>query len=198
MKQENNTNKEIFVTPYQNTMDIENGFTHCTKEKNIWSKYDSLGRYIPEDVAEGKKELQQLIPYIIIKSDKFKYFVLQLTNCGKKYKNTMALGICDHIKYEDGLKEPLFKAATRCLLENIDLQVLKPFNFKGYVREMNGEVNDHFGIVLEINDIPEDSISVKSTDFIGKWYTKKELIEHYGRFEDWSKHLIDFMVDKSL
>lgn len=200
MKKDLYDNEEVFIVPYLYTENIDSGFTLNLKDrKSIWSKYDSIGMYMPRSAAEGNREVQQLIPYIVIQSDSFKYFVYQLNKPNKKeYKNTMTLGISDHIKYEDGLKEPLFKAATRCLLENVDLQVLKNFDFRGYVREMNSRSNDHLGIVLKINDIPEDSIVVKTPEFVGRWMTKKELIEHYGKFENWSKHLIDFMVDENL
>lgn len=193
-------NEEVFVIPYSYTENIPNGFTFNTKDKKtIWSKYDSIGKYIPRNVAEGNKEAQQLIPYICIQSDTLKYFVFQLNKPEKKeYKNTMTLGIYDHINYDDGLKEPLFKAAMRSLLATVDLQVLRPVEFRGYVREMNSDSNDHLGIVFKINDIPEDSIVVKTPDFVGRWMTKKELIEHYGKFENWSKHLINFMVDNTL
>lgn len=201
MKKDLYNNEEVFVVPFLNTMNIENGFTFNAKDrKSIWSKYDSIGRYMPRNVAEGNKEVQQLIPYILIRSNKFKYFVLQIKSPIKKeYKNTMTLGICNHIEYDkDGLKEPLFKAATRCLLEHIDLKTLQPLEFKGYVREMNSDFNDHLGVVLRIDNIPEDSIILKTSDFVGKWMTSKELIEHYGKFENWSKHLIDFMVNEIL
>lgn len=154
---------------------------------------------MPRNIAEGNAEVQQLIPYIFIQSDTLKYFVYQINKPNKKeYKNTMTLGICDHIKYEDGLKEPLFKATMRCILDNVDLKILRPVELRGYVREMNSNSNDHLGIVFKISDIPEDSIVVNTPEFVGKWMTKKELIEHYGKFENWSKHLIDFMVDETL
>lgn len=193
-------NEEVLVTPYLYTQDIDNGFTFSKKEKKtIWSKYNSISRYMLKSTAEGRKEVQQLIPYIVIQSDTLKYFVYQLNKPDKKqYENTMTIGIYDHIKYEDGLKDPVFKAAVRCLFDNVDLQVINTFEFKGYVREMNSNTNDHLGIVFKISDVPEDSITVKNFNFIGRWMTQKELIEHYGKFESWSKHLIDFMVDNPL
>lgn len=200
MKKDLYNNEEVFVIPYLYTQNIDNGYNLNLKDKkNIWSKYDTIGTYIPRSVAEGNREVQQLIPYIVIQSDTLKYFVYQVNKPDKKeYKNTMTLGISDHVKYEDGLKEPLFKAAMRCILENIDLKILRPIEFRGYVREMNGNISDHLGVVLKINDIPEDAIEIKTPDFVGKWMTKKELIEHYGKFENWSKHLINFMVDNNL
>ena len=200
MKKDLYNNEEVFIVPYLHTLSIKDGFTYESKnKKEIWSKYDSVGRYLPRNIVEGSIEVQQLIPYIIIKSDTLKYFVYQVNKPKKgEYKNTMSLGICDHIKYEDGLREPLFKAATRCLLENVGLQTLNPFEFKGYVRDMAGNNNDHLGIVLKIDNVPEDSITVTTPEFVGKWMTTKELIEHYGKFESWSKYIIDFMVDNTL
>lgn len=192
-------NEEVFAIPYQYTMDIDNGFTFCPGEKNIWSKYDNLGKYFSKSDINGKKELQQLVPYIVIRSDHLKYFTLQLNMPEKKeYKNTMTIGITEHIKYEDGLKEPLFKAATRALLDTVDMSVLNTLNFKGYVRELNGDVNNYLGVVFLIDNIPEDSITLHTKDFVGTWSTKKELVEHYAKFEDWSKHLINFLVDKDI
>ena len=200
MKKNLYNNEEVFIIPYLQTVSIENGFTLNTKDrKTIWSKYDTIGKFLPRDVVEGNNEVQQLIPYIIIRSENFKYLVYQLNKPTKgEYKNTMTLGISEHIKYEDGLKEPLLKASTRCLFENIDIQTIKPFEFKGYVRDMAGNCSDHLGLVFVIDNIPEDAITVRTPEFIGKWMTKKELIEHYGKFENWSKFIIDFMVDNTL
>lgn len=200
MKNKLYENNEVFVVPFSNTMSIENGFTFNTKDKkNIWSKYDSLGMYMQKNKAEGNPEVQQLIPYIMIRSDLFNYYVLELKNHIKDdYKNTMTLGLCDHIDYLDGLKEPLFKASIRCLFNHVDINELKSFNFKGYVRDMGGDVNDHLGVVFLIDGVKEDDITLKTSDFIGKWMTINELIEHYGKFENWSKYLIDYMVDKTL
>lgn len=193
-------NEEVFVVPYHNTTHIENGFTKVDSEKNIWSKFDKLGKYIYRDVVEGKAETQQIIPYIIIRSADNRYLVAKKKNISKdEITNTISLGFGGHINPCDGDKDILFQAAARNLLEEVSLYPYNTMKFKGYVREMNSNIKDHLGCVFLIDDIDEKETKILKQDvYIQDWYTKEQLIEHYAKFETWSKHIINHLVENNL
>lgn len=193
-------NEEVFVVPFQNTTHIENGFTRIKSEKNIWSKFDKLGKYIYRDVAEGRPEVQQIIPYIIIRSTEGRYLVAKRTDktSEERWRNTITIGFGGHINPCDGEKEVLFKGAVRELLEEVNLFPFNPMKFIGYVREMSGGVNDHLGCVLLIDNVDEKDTTIRETDkLIGDWYTINQLIEHYGKLESWAKHITNYLVENS-
>lgn len=199
-KQSKYGNEEVFVVPYQNTLHIENGFTRIKSEKNIWSKFDKLGKYIYRDVAEGRPEVQQLIPYILIRSVEGKYLVAKRTDktSEERWHNTISIGFGGHINPCDGEKEVLFQGAVRELLEEVNLSHYKPMQFIGYVRDMGTGINDHLGCVFLIDDVDIKETSIKEKDkLIGDWYTKEQLIEHYGKLETWAKHITNYLVENS-
>lgn len=199
-KQSKYNNEEVFVIPYNNTSHIENGFTRVNSEKNIWSKFDKLGKYIYRDVVEGRVETQQIIPYIVLRSNEGRYLIAKKRNKAKdEINNTMSLGFGGHINPCDGYKDILFQASARNLLEEISLYPYNIMQFKGYVREMNSDIKDHLGCVFLIDDIDEKETKILKQDvYIQDWYTKNQLVEHYAKFETWSKHIINYLVENNL
>ncbi len=199
-KQSKYNNEEVFVIPYNNTSHIENGFTRVNSEKNIWSKFDKLGKYIYRDVVEGRVETQQIIPYIVLRSNEGRYLIAKKRNKAKdEINNTMSLGFGGHINPCDGYKDILFQASARNLLEEISLYPYNTMQFKGYVREMNSDIKDHLGCVFLIDDIDEKETKILKQDvYIQDWYTKNQLVEHYAKFETWSKHIINYLVENNL
>lgn len=199
-KQSKYSNEEVFVIPYQNTLHIENGFTRIDSEKNIWSKFDTLGKYIYRDVAEGRPEVQQLIPYILVRSVEGKYLVAKRTDktSEERWHNTISIGFGGHINPCDGEKEVLFHGAVRELLEEVNLSHYNPMKFIGYVRDMGTGINDHLGCVFLIDNVDIKETSIREKDkLIGDWYTKSQLIEHYGKLETWAKHITNYLVENS-
>lgn len=191
-------NEEIFAVPYQNTLDIQDGFTHQKHDKKIWSKYDNLGKYIPRDIVEGHNEFQQIIPYILIKSLNNRYLIAKRTNSDDIY-NTISIGFGGHLNPCDGMKQILFQGAVRELLQQVNLSNLLPMKFVGYVRDMKGKISDHLGIVFLIDMIEESETNIRETNnLIGDWYSVDDLVEHYGKLESWSKHITNFLVENSL
>lgn len=192
--------EEVFVVPFSKTLSFSNGFTHTT-DKNIWSKFDSVGKYILRSDAEGKKEIQQIIPYILIKNQFGEYFVAKRleTTTEKRLHNQISIGFGGHINREDGYKEPLFQCALRELLEELNIDgSLTPLKHIGYVRDLNGKTNDHLGIVF-ITESLKSNISIKENSYLkGSWMTKNELIDKYGKLESWAQFIVDCMVDTIL
>lgn len=191
----NNIIKEVYMVPFQNTLDIKNGYTHMKHNNNIWSKYDNLGKYIPKDVIKGHNELQKIVPYILLRNNENKYLVTQLKNDDK---NIISLGLSGYIIPEDGTKEMLFKATTRELLKQVIID-FKPIKFVGYVREMNENIGDHLGIVFLIDSLDEKSVKLLNDNNLKSyWYTVKDLIDNYPKLESWSKHITNYLVDNIL
>lgn len=193
-------NEEVYVIPYHNTLHIDNGFTRVDKEPNIWTKFDHIGKYIYRDEVEGKPELQQLIPYILIRSVEGKYLIVKrATNASEeKLHNTISIGFGGHINPCDGTRQVLFHGAVRELLGEVSLSHYRPMKFLGYVRDMSNGLNDHLGCVFLIDDVDIKETKIKETDkLIEDWYTKKQLIEHYGKLETWAKHIVNYLVENS-
>lgn len=193
-------NEEVFAVPYQNTLDIQDGFTHKKHDPKIWSKYDNIGRFIPRDIVEGHNELQQIIPYILIKSLDNRYLITKKTDITESdFYNSISIGFGGHLKPCDGIKEILFQGTVRELLEQVNLSELRPMKFVGYVRDMKSQISDHLGIVFLIDMIEESETNIRQTDNLnGAWYNIDDLIEHYGKLESWAKHITNFLVENSL
>lgn len=193
-------NEEVFVIPFQETLFIDNGFTY-THDKNIWNRFDLIGKYVLRSDAEEKKEIQQIIPYILIKNQFNEFYVSKRleTSTEKRLHNQISIGFGGHINKIDGYTEPLFKCAIRELYEELNIEDnLYPLKHIGYVRDLNGKTNDHIGIVFMTKCL-KSKISIKENDYLkGYWMSKNELIDKYGKLESWSKYIVDYMVDSNL
>lgn len=193
-------NEEVYVVPYHNTLYIQDGFTRIEKEPYIWTKFDNIGRYIYRDEVEGKPELQQIIPYILIRNIEGEYLIARRTDktSETKWHNTISIGFGGHINPCDGTRQVLFQGAVRELLEEVSLSHYSPMKFLGYVRDMRSEINDHLGCVFLIDNVDSKETSIRETDkLVGDWYTKEQLIEHYGKLETWAKHITNYLVENS-
>lgn len=78
------------------------------------------------------------------------------------------------------------------------LSELNPLIFKGYVRDMNSNINDHLGIVFLLKITSKDKAIYNNKQITSHWLTKKDLIDKYGRLESWSKYIVDYMVENTL
>jgi predicted NUDIX family phosphoesterase len=190
--------EEVFVVPIHNIMHIEDGFTKMNHDKDIWCKFDNIGKYVYRNDAEGINVLQQLIPYIIIRDENFNILVTErlTTTTEERLHNKYSLGVGGHINPEDGSMNVLFKSAVRELNEEVSLEVITtPLRFVGYARDINGPTNDHLGCVFVL-DVLRQHVAIKETDKLkGIWMTQAEMEIKYPKFESWSKFIIDYMVD---
>lgn len=193
-------NEEVYVVPYHNTLYIQDGFTRIEKEPYIWTKFDNIGRYIYRDEVEGKPELQQIIPYILIRNIEGEYLIARRTDrtSETKWHNTISIGFGGHINPCDGTRQVLFQGAVRELLEEVSLSHYSPMKFLGYVRDMRSEINDHLGCVFLIDNVDSKETNIRETDkLVGDWFTKEQLIEHYGKLETWAKHITNYLVENT-
>lgn len=192
--------EEVFVVPFNETLYIDNGYTN-ESDKDIWSKFDAVGKYILRTDAENNKEVQQIIPYILIKNQFGEFYVAKrLSNSTEdRLHNQISLGFGGHINKEDGYKEPLFKCAFRELFEELNLNMYpSPLKHIGYVRDLNSKTSEHLGIVFIMDCLKKD-VSIKENDNLeGHWMSKNELIDKYGKLESWAKFIVDYMVDNNL
>ena len=174
---------DVFIVPYDKTTDIELGFTKQKHNNNIWTKYNDIGIYVDKEIADKQSSMQQIIPYIIIRNNKGEYYTAIYKN---KDKTIMSIGFGNNITSIDGTLQPLFKGAIRTLIDDINIDNLKPMKYIGTV-----------SYVFLIDNIIED-IKLNNNKLEGKWLTKKELINNYSKFESWSKHIINYLVDNML
>lgn len=198
--------EQVFVVPHHLLSEIEpNQFTSRNHMPNIWSMYDTNGRYIYRYEAEADASLQQIIPYIVVYNPiSRQYFVSsRLQKSGdERLHGFKSIGFGGHINPEDGTKDVIFKALFRELHEELYIEPTKEAQFIGYVRKFT--TNDtsskdfvhsvHVGMVFLIQ---AHEASIKEIDKLeGEWMTAQELEKNYFKFEDWSKLVINHIVTK--
>ena len=187
--------EQVFIVPYDKTIDIPHGFNkqkHCP----IWNKYNDIGIYVDKDVAENTPAMQQIIPYVILRSDKGNYYAAILQ---KEDNKIISIGFGNHIEPCDGTTQPLFKGTVRTLFEEISLEQYNKLTYVGTVRDM-GDDNKHLGYVFLIQDIEEDSISLqnKTDTYYGEWLSLGDLINSYSKMTCWSKHIVNYLVGNTI
>lgn len=187
------SNDQIFIVPYDKTMDIDAGFIKQKHYNNIWMKYNDIGIYVDKEIANKSMAMQQLIPYTLIKNDKGEFFTATFKQDDKVI---ISMGFGDNIIQQDGILEPLFKGAVRTLFDDIMMEDLQPMKFVGTVRDMIS--NPKFLGYVFLMNIVDDNIKLLNENLEGKWMSKDELINNYGKLEAWSKHIVNYMVDNPL
>jgi predicted NUDIX family phosphoesterase len=188
--------EQVFVVPFMVLSGIQNGFTYKKHDKEIWKRFDNIGKFVFRYDAEGEPSMQQIIPYIIIKhSTENKYYVGERIAGEPRLLGQLSLGFGGHINPCDGPTEVLFKALFRELNEEVFIgNITSSAKFIGYLRSLNGDTNDHTGCIFVVET---DSADIKEVQSLkGQWMTAKELEDNYFKFEDWSRHLIDHLVEK--
>jgi len=187
--------EQVFIIPYANVADINDKFTRVTNEQDtIWTKYDSVGKYIFRYDAEGNNAVQQLIPYILIQNESTgEFFVTKRIKGEPRLVDQLSLGIGGHINPCDGAREALFKGLVRELLEEVYIEVTTRANFVGYMRDITSSTNDHFGCVFLIK---AKEVRVRETDKLeGLWMSIDQLEDNYFKFEGWARYIIDYISE---
>ena len=180
---------QVFIVPFDKTVEIEDGFQKQKHSKDIWNKYSNIGFYVDKDMANKNIAMQQIIPYTLIRNDKGEFFSASLTN---NDNTIISLGFGDNITVTDGLIQPLFKGAVRTLFDAITLEETKPLRFIGTVRDK--AINDKYiGYVFIIDNI--NDVTINNDKLQGAWLSKQDLIDKYNNLETWSKHIVDYLID---
>lgn len=184
---------EVFIVPYDKTMDIESGFTNQKHYKDIWTKYNNVGKYVDKKIADQNSAMQQIVPYVLLRNESGKYFCAILEENDKKL---ISMGFGNNLEPVDGIMQPLFMGTTRTLFNDINMEDLNPLRFVGTVRDML--TNDkHLGYVFLMDNV-SNNIKLNNNNLIGQWLTVEELINNYGKLESWSKHIVNYLVDNTL
>lgn len=186
-------NKKVFIVPYDKTMDIDTGFTRHKHYNNIWTKYNDVATYVDKEIADKSIAMQQIIPYTIIKNNKGLYYTSTLN---QENKTIISIGFGNNIIEQDGKLQPLFKGTVRTLFDDVMIEDFNPIKFVGTVRDI-ASMPKYIGYVFLIEDI-SDNIKLNNDKVVGKWMSKNDLINKYGKLESWSKHIVDYMVDNPL
>lgn len=188
--------EQVFVIPFPAVAGLQDKFTRVEHTKEIWTKYDTAGKYIFRYDAEGEPAFQQLIPYILVTNsamDKF-YVSRRLSASGEeRLHGQTSMGFGGHINPCDGVYEVLFHAMMRELHEELYIEPVSAAKFVGHVRDMTSTTNDHLGCVFIVQ--ANDGVCIKETEsHAGEWMELKQLEDRYFEFESWSKHIIDYLV----
>lgn len=187
-------NEKILVVPFEEVTHIKDGFTSIEHDANIWSSFDSIGKFVYRYDAEGEPSMQQIIPYIlIINKEQNKLFATKRINGDSRLIGKLSIACGGHIDSSDQGKEILFKAAVRELYEEVNAEYCSPLKIIGTVRDLNSNTNDHLGIVIMA--FAGDEVEVKEKDTLeGSWLTLNDLIDNYENLEGWSKYIVDYFV----
>lgn len=191
--------ERVFVVPIQAVQHIEDKFQYDKNSKNIWSRYDNLGKYVLRYEAEYEPSMQQIIPYFfVLNEDMSKIFVAKRLQGDKRLVDKISLGFGGHIDSCDGSHEIILKALAREMHEELDIEPITKANYLGTIRDITSETNDHFGLVFYVL-AREGEVKINETENLeGHWMTIEEAIEEYGKFENWSKYILDFLFENKM
>ena len=200
---------EVLVVPtneVNKVIELNQGFTPYTN-KDIYSLWKNERLYVPKEEAENSIVVDQLMPFVVAKNEFNECFVLTKKdkfyedyNITKSNKNKRSLGISKHIcKSEYAYQDQLFLAATDIIIQDIGVKnIIKAIRPKGFVKDFLERKNNHLGYVLVIDCYKKDVSEIDEEYYKSSWMSKNELIDKYGQFDQWSKFIIDDMVDNDL
>ena len=200
---------EILVVPtneVNKVIELNQGFTPYTN-KDIYSLWKDERLYVPKEEAENSIVVDQLMPFVVAKNEFNECFILTKKdkfyedyNITKSNKNKRSLGISKHIcKSEYAYQDQLFLAATDIIIQDIGVKnIIKAIRPKGFVKDFLERKNNHLGYVLVIDCYKKDISEIDEEYYKSSWMSKNELIDKYGQFDQWSKFIIDDMVDNDL
>ena len=200
---------EVLVVPtneVNKVIELNQGFTPYTN-KDIYSLWKDKRFYVPKEEAENSIVVDQLMPFVVAKNEFNECFILTKKdkfyedyNITKSNKNKRSLGISKHIcKSEYAYQDQLFLAATDIIIQDIGVKnIIKSIRPKGFVKDFLERKNNHLGYVLVIDCYKKDISEIDEEYYKSSWMSKNELIDKYGQFDQWSKFIIDDMVDNDL
>ena len=200
---------EVLVVPtneVNKVIELNQGFTPYTN-KDIYSLWKDERLYVPKEEAENSIVVDQLMPFVVAKNEFNECFILTKKdkfyedyNITKSNKNKRSLGISKHIcKSEYAYQDQLFLAATDIIIQDIGVKnIIKAIRPKGFVKDFLERKNNHLGYVLVIDCYKKDVSEIDEEYYKSSWMSKNELIDKYGQFDQWSKFIIDDMVDNDL
>lgn len=200
---------EVLVVPtneVNKVIELNQGFTPYTN-KDIYSLWKNERLYVPKEEAENSIVVDQLMPFVVAKNEFNECFILTKKdkfyedyNITKSNKNKRSLGISKHIcKSEYAYQDQLFLAATDIIIQDIGVKnIIKAIRPKGFVKDFLERKNNHLGYVLVIDCYKKDISEIDKEYYKSSWMSKNELIDKYGQFDQWSKFIIDDMVDNDL
>ena len=200
---------EVLVVPtneVNKVIELNQGFTPYTN-KDIYSLWKDERLYVPKEEAENSIVVDQLMPFVVAKNEFNECFILTKKdkfyedyNITKDNKNKRSLGISKHIcKSEYAYQDQLFLAATDIIIQDIGVKnIIKAIRPKGFVKDFLERKNNHLGYVLVIDCYKKDISEIDEEYYKSSWMSKNELIDKYGQFDQWSKFIIDDMVDNDL
>lgn len=187
-------NEQVFVIPFAEVSNIGDKFTSLPHDQNIWEKFDNVGKYAFRYDVEGEPALQQLIPYVLIQNPVTKkYLVAKRLQGESRLVGKISMGFGGHINPCDGNQEVLFKALFREVHEELIIEPKSSARFIGYVRGLNSSTNDHLGCVFIVD--AEDAKINEHENLKGEWMSIEDMEKSYYKLEDWTRHIVDYLVD---
>lgn len=184
--------EKIFVIPSALGVNIPDRYTKKKHTSTIFSKYDSIGRYVYRYDAEYNSDYLQIIPYFFITNeDETLYYACKRLKGDARLVDKMSIGFGGHVDSSDGHINAVLKALEREMNEELEVNQKVSFRYHGTMLDLESETKEHLGLIFSIK-VNEENIKIRETENLsGLWLTKQQLYDNYGKFEGWSKFLID-------
>lgn len=162
----------------------------------IYDRMLSAGKFLLRADAEEDMTFQQIIPYLVIKTEQQEYLVLKRIAGEERLKGTLSLGVGGHINPCDkssNMKEMIQKGLMRELKEEIRISGVHNIRVYGTIRDLKSSTPDHIGIVFLLC-LPEEAkgkIRVRERRKMqGMWMTLREMISNLRHFESWAQMIV--------
>lgn len=182
--------EQVYVVPFQRTSHIGDRFSPSNFIN--FACWDQLGRFVFRSDAEYNAALQQLITYVLIRNGKDRYYVARRIAGDARLIESLSLGFGGHINPKDGSTNLIYRALKRELSEELTInqQRIQP-QFLGYVRDLCSDTKDHLGFVFVVEAA---EVQIKEKQVLeGTWMTSDTLFKNYYKFENWARHIIDYL-----
>ena len=192
--------EDVFVVPYAQTAIINDLFMPWdakTSPKLIYNDILPYGRFIRRADAEEDMSYEQIIPYVLVKSESNEYYVTKRIDGEQRLKNKLSLGFGGHINSCDDKHYGVQKMVYNCMNRELSEEAKMPRFYKTYeigtVRDLNSSTPDHIGIVFcaEVAEKDMKKVKVLETDKLkGSWMSLKDLVFNFESFESWAQLII--------
>lgn len=166
---------EVLVIPQYDAGDIKDGFTSAKDYNMVLSN----SFFVSRDIVKGNNTIRQIVPYIIYEN-KGKYLA---TTYIKDEMQSRCIGTYNRV-YNDYE----FTTLENYVLKYFDVKKVK---FIGFLKNTLYHA-DYIGCVFLSKDKNFSHSIINKEKY--EWKNKRDLINEYGSYEVWSKHIIDEYV----
>jgi predicted NUDIX family phosphoesterase len=148
------------------------------------------GRYLERHVAEGSPEWKQLIPYVVVRDDGDRVFLMERTDAGgdPRLHRKASIGVGGHLNPVDEGDDPLMVGLRREWAEELEADWEPDFQLVGMLNDDSNPVGAvHLGVVFVV-EAKGRPVRVREVDKLsGRMAAPTEVEAAWDRLETWSQ-----------